>query len=410
VTSNALTPGRGFPLSHVPPRHGPRQVALPPEESSRHTRAEVGDQLDALLGEHLLPVRTRTPGADEPHLLAVDASGRPVVVEVVGRLDEAACLRALSHAGRAAKMSADDMAAVYSGGARSFGPHLEAFRRTVSPSSLVRPSTGGGARLLVVCTEIAPEVDDVLEFLVQPGHHVEVLRVRVTADPAGGRLVDVVPVDRSVPVHEAAGLRPGDLPVRRRDRRTDATPEPTPPPRPTVVPPPFAVRAVPDPAPTGQPAPNGVPTVPTGVPTGVPATARTTAPAGSHPAEPRPVPSTVPATGPVPRDEPISVVPGPAFPSSTTSEYRRHGPDPRLTEIAARREGPTPLVWVRRRRGERYDAVLHTDGAVETRGKRFGDPDRAAAFASGGTVVDGWSVWRVGDENGPSLGDLTREP
>lgn len=367
MTSNALTPGRGFPLSHVPPRTGPRQVALPPEESTRHSRADVGDQLDALLGEHLLPVRTRTPGSDEPHLLAVDASGRPVVVEVVGRLDEAACLRALTHAGQAAKMSAAEMAAVYSGGARSFGPHLEAFRRTVSPSSLVRPSTGGGARLLVVCTEIAPEIDDVLEFLVQPGHHVEVLRVRVTADPAGGRLVDVVPVDRSVPVHEAAGLRPDDLPVRRRDRRADPAPEPTAPPRPTVVPPPFAVRAVPD------------------------------------------APTTVPATGPVARNEPIAVVPGPGFPSTTTSEYRRQGPDPRLAEIAARREGPTPLVWVRRRRGERYEAVLHTDGAVETRGKRFGDPDRAAAFASGGTVVDGWSVWRVGDENGPSLGDLTRE-
>lgn len=395
MTSNALTPGRGFPLSHVPPRTGPRQVTLPPEASSRHTRADVGDQLDALLGEHLLPVRTRTPGSDEPHLLAVDASGRPVVVEVVGRLDEAACLRALAHAGRAAKMSADDMAAVYSGGARSFGPHLEAFRRTVSPSSLVRPSTGGGARLLVVCTEIASEVDDVLEFLVQPGHHVEVLRVRVTADPAGGRLVDVVPVDRSVPVHEAAGLKPDDLPVRRRDRRAEAPPEPTPPPRPTVVPPPFAVRAVPDPAPAA-PATPAAPTAPS-------------APTAEAPAEPTRLPSTVPAGGPVPRDEPISVVPGPSFPSATTSEYRRHGPDPRLAEIAARREGPTPLVWVRRRRGERYDAVLHTDGAVETRGKRFGDPDRAAAFASGGTVVDGWAVWRVGDENGPSLGDLTRE-
>ncbi|MBC7291423.1 MAG: hypothetical protein H5T83_08850, partial [Actinotalea sp.] len=248
MTSHALTPGRGFPLSAVRPPAGPRQVTLPPQEAGRPTRADVGDQLDALLGEHLLPVRMRTPGADEPHLLAVDASGRPVVVEVVGRLDEAACLRALGYVGRAAKMSTDQLAALYSGGEQSFGPHLEAFRRTVSPSSLLRPSTGGGARLLVVCTEIAPEVDDVLEFLVQPGHHVEILRVRVTADPAGGRLVDVVPVDRSVPVHEAAGLRTEDLPVRRRDRREEQ-PVAAEHPRPTVVPPAFAVVQGPPPTP-----------------------------------------------------------------------------------------------------------------------------------------------------------------
>ncbi|EYR63616.1 oxidoreductase [Actinotalea ferrariae CF5-4] len=366
MTSHALTPGHGFPLAALPSQNGARQVALPPESSTRHTRADVGDQLDALLGEHLLPVRTRTPGADEPHLLAVDASGRPVVVEVVGRLDRDACVRALTYAGRAAKMSSDQLAAAYGGGAPSFGPHLEAFRRTVSPSSLVRPSTGGGARLLVVCTEIAPDVDDLLEFLVQPGHHVEVLRVRVTADPSGGRLVDVVPVDRSVPLHAAAGLAPDDLPARRRDRRAEPAAETAPPrPRPTVVAPSFAV-----------------------------ATAQ--------------VPRVVPATGPVPVNHPIAVVPGASAGSPATGEHRRQGPDPRLVEIASRLDGPGRLVWVRRRRGERYDAVLHPDGVVETRGRRFGDPDRAAAFASGGTVVDGWSVWRVGHDDGPSLGDLLR--
>ncbi|WP_225755089.1 hypothetical protein [Actinotalea sp. Marseille-Q4924] len=376
MTSHALTPARGFALSAVPSRTAaPRQVSLP-GAASRHTRADVGDQLDALLGEHLLPVRTRTPGADEPHLLAVDASGRPVVVEVVGRLDEAACLRALSYAGRAARMSTQQLAAAYSGGAASFEPHLEAFRRTVSPSSLLRPSTGGGARLLVVCTEIAAGVDDVLEFLVQPGHHVEVLRVRVTADPAGGRVVDVVPVDRSVPVHEAAGLRSEDLPVRRRDRREGAAAEPERP-RPTVVPPPFAaVRTAPT-APSGPTAPS--------------------------------VSSVVPPSGPLPLGTPVAVVQGLGGAPASTAQ-RRHGPDPRLTEIAARREGPTRLVWVRRRRGERYEAVLHPDGVVEAHGKRFGDPDRAAAFASGGTVVDGWAVWRAGSEDGPSLRDLLREP
>ena len=36
--------------------------------------ALVADHLGALLGEQLMPVASRQPGVDSPHLLAVDAS------------------------------------------------------------------------------------------------------------------------------------------------------------------------------------------------------------------------------------------------------------------------------------------------------------------------------------------------
>lgn len=90
--------------------------------------SQMADQLDTLLGEHLMPLRLREGSADEPYLLAVDASGQPVVVEVVGLLDAEAVIGALRHAGRASQMSTRDLADAYRGGADRFASHLAAFR------------------------------------------------------------------------------------------------------------------------------------------------------------------------------------------------------------------------------------------------------------------------------------------
>ena len=74
--------------------------------------ALVADHLGALLGEQFMPVASRQPGVDSPHLLAVAASGQPVVVEVVHRLDGDALLRALKYGGQAARLSSRDLASV----------------------------------------------------------------------------------------------------------------------------------------------------------------------------------------------------------------------------------------------------------------------------------------------------------
>ena len=151
------------------------------------------DQLDTLLGEHLMPLRIRANGADEPYLLAVDASGQPVVVEVVGLLDADAVLRALRHAGRASQMSTKDLADAYSGGADRFASHLAAYRLTVPASSLLSTFVRGGARLLLVCTHMDPGVRDIVDFLLQPGWQVDVLQVRAQVVD-GQRVMDVSPI------------------------------------------------------------------------------------------------------------------------------------------------------------------------------------------------------------------------
>ncbi|MDT0165951.1 hypothetical protein Q9R32_10310 [Actinotalea sp. AC32] len=331
---------------------GARQVALQTPASAGRARPDVAEQLDALLGEHLLPLRARTPGRDdEPHLLAVDASGQPVVVEVVGLLDEEACLRALRHAGRAARLTGDELAALYSAGPERFATHLEAFRRTVPATELLTPSLRWGARLLLVCSAIAPGVVDVLEFLLQRGHQVEVLQVRVTEGPGGGRLVDVVPVGRSAVSREQPQLQP--VPRRPRDRREPAPERP----RPVVVPPPFAV------------------------PVGASGVRGTTS--GGIPLQQPPVDA--PVTDPY-DDEPA--------------------PDLVLADLAARLGEVTRLVWARARRGEVHEALLHPDGVVELAdGRCFADL-HSATYAAGGVAVDGWRVWRAGHECGPTLAEL----
>src|SRR5450830_1508364 len=177
-------------------------VAAPPTpapyQAGPATPSMVADQLDALLGEHLMPLRVRSAGADEPYLLAVDASGQPVVVEIVALLDEEAAIRALRHAGRAARMSTRDLAQAYSGGADRYASHLAAFRLTVPSTALLSTFVRGGARLLLVCSHISAGMEDVLEFLLQPGWQVDVLRAEVVTEPDGRRVVELSPVARSV--------------------------------------------------------------------------------------------------------------------------------------------------------------------------------------------------------------------
>ena len=84
--------------------------------------------------------------------------------------------------------------------------------------------------------------------------------------------------------------------------------------------------------------------------------------------------------------------------------------DPDLVALARAFGAPRQLVWARPRRGQRFEAVLQPDGYIElSDGARFRHPDLAAVAASGTHTADGWSVWRLGAEDGPTLTDAFRE-
>src|SRR5450756_2023548 len=139
--------------------------------------ALIADHLGALLGEQLMPVASRQPGVDSPHLLAVDASGQPVVVEVVHRLDGDALLRALKYGGQAARLSSRDFASLYHRGAEHFAADLAEFSSSVPVVSRHAAVRQAGSRLLLVCADLEPGVLDAIEFLRQPDWHVDVLQI-----------------------------------------------------------------------------------------------------------------------------------------------------------------------------------------------------------------------------------------
>jgi hypothetical protein len=378
--------------------NGGYQAASPAlaDRAGPATPSMVADQLDALLGEHLMPLRVRQGSEDEPHLLAVDASGEPVVVEIVALLDEEAAITALRHAGRAARMSTVDLARAYSGGAERFAVHLSAFRLTVPSTALLSTLVRGGSRLLLVCSHIAPGVEDVLEFLLQPGWQVDVLRAEVVAQPDGSRVVELSPVSRSAAPDRTFEPAPwghghSDEPSDPYGRDPQAAwSAPTAAPVPIDLNPRWSGRAD---------------------------TAYSAGPlmAGSRPGwsswPPDDASELLEQTNPTwaaARPAPIVVPPSFAIP---VTSLETEGPDPALAAVASVLDGPVVLVWCPPGAPECYEALLHTDGMIELAdGSFFGDVDSVSrAISDFQGPLDTWEAWRIDSPGGPTLAELAEE-
>ncbi|WHP19122.1 hypothetical protein [Cellulomonas sp. ES6] len=356
--------------------------------------ALVTDHVSALLGEQVLPVREGGPGG--PHLLALDASARPVVVEVVQLLDEAALVRALRHAGGAARLSRSDLARMYAGGAESFEADLAVFRDR-SPI-LASRDTAAGVRLVVVCADVTGGLLDAVDF-VTAGLHVEVLRMGVTQGPGGRRYVDVSPL-RSSTAGVRRAVEPGP--------RTGAV-QVAPPPSAAVTDPTPVVPAPADAAPTPSVAADGTDAADgpgprrhaaAGEPDAQRDATAPAAPAPAGPPTPRPAPSS-------PRSDETTLMP--PVPPDGGPQHRGevdHRPLPELAALAAAERSALELVWHRVRRGQRLTATLRADGLIELPGGSVhADPDDAATVAADlESPTDGWRVWRFG-EDGPTLGE-----
>lgn len=156
--------------------------------------ALVTHHLAAIAGEPLLVVRTRAAAAergDLPELLALDAAGRPVVVEVAQVLDDDAIVAALRRGGAAARLTTSDLARAYHADPGRFAVDFAAFREHVPVGA--QTSRRDGVRLLLLCSEVAAEAADTLAFLRGPARQVEVLQVGVVRGDER-RLLDVSPL------------------------------------------------------------------------------------------------------------------------------------------------------------------------------------------------------------------------
>src|SRR5690606_23760976 len=95
----------------------PAATSCGPDSAARLTDPRPGP-----LGEGLFPVATsRSPDDEQPHMLALDVVGQPVVVEVVPELDSASLIQALAFAGQTGRFTSGDLARLYHAGAEQFG-------------------------------------------------------------------------------------------------------------------------------------------------------------------------------------------------------------------------------------------------------------------------------------------------
>ena len=421
-----------------------RPVLVQPMQPQAATFAQecaalLRDHLALLAGIPLFTVRSTSgasgqPGADadRPDLLALDAAGRPVVATVAELLDVRHLVTAMRHAGAAARLTAGDLARIYHSDPARFGADFATFRDQVPAAvqATVAP------RLVLLCADVADDAADALAHL-RDLEHVVVLQVGVVAGPDQRRYLDVAPLavhegrrraveptalrlvhsreavagraaDAPLPHVRAAGPRPhsGELrsvehPPAPRTGLTAPTPvvrtglplsEPTPaapvtPARPDAVPAAFALGQPPVPPPHSH-AQHAAPAPPVAREAAHPQHA---APPALPPTLPAAVPS-APPTVPAPPTHVTASVAGPVHPA--------------LAALAGTRRGPTALVWVRARRGQRFEATLRSDGLLALPdGSLHTDPDAAAARAiEAEGAVDGWRAWRLG-ESGPTLAD-----
>lgn len=172
----------------------------------------VRDQVLELIGRPLFPIRWT--GADGLHaargepnrLVAMDASGQVVSVEVVAALDSVRLVDALARAGRTAALGWLDLADLYPRGAAVFRRDWNGFRESLPPRPIPGP------RLYVVTGRVVDDVRPALELLADSG--VEVFEVAQRELANGRRFVEITePFRVSVPTLNAyAALQAGRRP------------------------------------------------------------------------------------------------------------------------------------------------------------------------------------------------------
>ncbi len=156
----------------------------------------VRDQVLAIIGRPLFPVQwdaaagSHAAPGEPTRLIAMDAAGQVVSVEVLAALDSAGLVEALARSGQGAALGWLELAGMYPGGAEAFRQDWNAFRQAMPP----RPVPG--PRLYLVTGHVADDVRPALEALADSG--VEVHEVSQRRLASGRVVVEVVEPHRGI--------------------------------------------------------------------------------------------------------------------------------------------------------------------------------------------------------------------
>ncbi|MDO5726667.1 MAG: hypothetical protein Q4Q03_01935 [Bowdeniella nasicola] len=340
----------------IPARFGqPTTTGL----SREHLQAVRSHVLE-LVGRPLFPVLWEE--GDDGRLLALDAAGATVTVEVLRELNAQTLVAALTRAGHSAALGWLDLAARYPSGEQAFRRDWNQFRQALPPR--IAP----GARIVLVASVITEDLRPALEMLAGSGVEAHQLQLRDFGD--GRQLLDIVPVRGPLAQRSehVIGHQPRvAIDMQASDEEDDDLQLP-------------AAQE------TDQSAP--------------------LAPSAPEVELPRPPAQTQhTAVAEAEGEQPQAARHGETSPPAPPAESGGVG----LPEIAAYVGEPITLVWVELRRDCRHEATLQPGGTMTLAdGQVFSDPNAAAQVASGREEVDGWRVWRFG-EAGASLADAREE-
>lgn len=324
-------------------------------EAAPEILASVRDQVLEIIGRPLFPITWTEEIPEQPRLTALDPSGQVVAVEVLPLLDSSTIIEALSRLAETANMGWNDLALAYPGGANAFRFGWAEYRNHMPPSP------APGPRLILVTTQIKPDVRPVLDVLTASGVEVHELAIREMSN--GRRFVEVQAVGPRLYGHNPNLLLQGNGQLNNEQlglpgndaQRTDV-------PRNTA------------PQPVEKPAANR---------------AVFTTPQPLLVEKPEKVQTQV----------------------AKKSEGDAHSLQENATGLYAIGQivgVETELVW-QFTPVERYYAKLSPEGVISGENWHTDDPDEAVRLIGSVVPFNGWDVWRLGSADGPSLREALQE-
>jgi hypothetical protein len=156
--------------------------------------ALVWSDLEAFTGESLFPVarQAHIAGGGVPDILALDDTGRVVVIEVKRDIDRSQLAQCLEYAGWARLTNLDEISGLYDrnspehSGPAAFFRDWQDFTESTSPVT-INPQP----RLYLVARDFEGRTRSALDFLRENSLPVAVVPVTIYEDPAGRRIVDI---------------------------------------------------------------------------------------------------------------------------------------------------------------------------------------------------------------------------
>ncbi len=165
-----------------------------PDLYEHEVEALVWADLEAFTGESLFPV-ARQPhiaGGGRPDIVALDESGRVVVIEIKRDVDRSQLAQCLEYAGWARLTNLDEIASLYDGGSpghqgvAAFFSDWQDFTESTTPVT-INPQP----RLVLIARDFEGRTRSALDFLRENSLPVTVIPVSIYADDAKRRIIDI---------------------------------------------------------------------------------------------------------------------------------------------------------------------------------------------------------------------------